>query len=623
MRQVMELFREAPSGMIVTAGPRHVIQMLNTAYANWIGHRDVVGLPVGEAFPNLDRLGFLQMLDEVYASGRARVIHGAHTLVEQSSAPPREAWTNFILQALRDREGRIIGIFCQGHDVTREKRAADKLRASRAELKAALDASQAIIETSNDLICTVDDEGTIRQINRPCETLLGYRPDEMIGRKVSQFMHPDDVERTIRFALTLAAGSTDKSVSNRWMHRDGQVVPLAWSSVWSPTNRMHYCIGRDMREHIAAEEKLRQAQKMEAVGRLTGGIAHDFNNLLTAVIGSAEALNEALAEQPELAAIAKVALDAAGRGAELVRQLLAFSRNQPLAPQPVECGAFLQALGPILRRTLGPQYEVAILTPSQPLTCLADLNQLTSAVLNLCINARDAMPGGGRLDVAAERRVDADGGSHAVISVIDAGEGMSEAVRARALEPFFTTKPAGKGTGLGLSMVFGFVTQSGGRFELDTVEGVGTEVRLFLPETSRAEVSHGAPAAAMALTSQPRVMLVEDDDLVRGEVRRQLIALGCEVAAFSDPRTALDALTGDRAVDLLMTDVVMPGEMNGRQLADHARLLRPNLPVLFSSGHTEDPILNGEGKRALGAFLPKPYRRADLARALSELLSTG
>lgn len=365
----------------------------------------------------------------------------------------------------------------------------------------------------------------------------------------------------------------------------------------------------------AAEEKLRQAQKMEAVGRLSGGIAHDFNNLLTVVIGGAETLAEALAARPELQDIARVVLEAAERGAELVSQLLAVSRTQPLAPQTVNCDRFLEGLLPMLRRTLSKGIEVRLEAASEEVCCLADLTQLTSAMLNLSINARDAMPNGGTLTLRVGRA-----GDMVTLSVGDTGEGMTAQTRARALEPFFTTKPEGKGSGLGLSMVYGFAIQSGGRLEIDTREGAGTQVTLCLPAAASAgpELPVG-PAPVAALAPGLKVLLVEDDDLVRSQVMRQLAALGCDARACANGHDALDVMATGDPIDLLMTDVNMPGGLNGRQLADHARLLAPRLPILFTSGHTEDPILRSVGHDPRAAFLPKPYRRAELARKLAAL----
>jgi PAS domain S-box-containing protein len=627
LRSVYALFDQAPGCMVLFVGPEHIVERANPAYLAFTGlASDIVGRPAREGLKRGYGRGFGPLLDDVYRNGQARVVRGARLLVtRRPGGPDEEAYADFVLQPVRDGEGDVYGVFLQGHEVTSDKLAADELRASRERLKAALDETQAIFDNSHDVICVFDGRGVFQQVNKHAESLWGYRPEEMVGRVCTDFLHPDDIEATREQSRRVARGFPTKTFVNRFLHKDGGVVPIMWSAVRSESQDATICIGRDMREHMAAEEKLRQAQKMEALGRLTGGVAHDFNNLLAVVIGSAEALAEMLGDRPELQGLANVALGAAERGAELVSRLLAFARSQPLAPRPVDCGRFLQDMLPILRRTIGCDIEIDVDEPAEPLFCLADATQLTSAVLNLAINARDAMPGGGRIRLRA-RRVLAEAGqpAFAVLSVEDSGEGMDAATRARALEPFFTTKPEGRGSGLGLSMVHGFVSQSGGRMEIDSEPGHGACMRLYLPAAAQ-----GAPAAPEplphsgaiedGLVAGTRVLLVEDDDLLREQVARQLAALGCRVAARRNGHDALHRLGAADDIDLLMTDIVMPGGMNGRQLADQARVLRPTLRVLFTSGHTDEPTIRALRMDAAAAFLPKPYRRAELARKLAEV----
>ena len=622
LRDVYELFDQAPGCMVLFNGPDHVVQMANPAYLGFTGlSRDIVGRPAREGLKRGYERGFGRILDDVYRSGQPKVVRNARLLVTRyPGGPDEEAFGDFVLQPLRDAAGAVYGVFLQGHEVTLEKLAADELRASREALKAALDESRAIFDNSHDLICVFDAQGRFKQVNRHAETLWGYRPDELIGRRFADFVHPEDVQASLVEARRIADGTPTKTFVNRYIRKDGEVVPLMWSAARSGSAGDVVCVARDMREHLAAEEKLRHAQKMEAVGRLTGGIAHDFNNLLAVVIGSAEALSDELGGRPELKALADVALGAAERGADLVSRLLAFARSQPLAPRPVDCARFLDGMLPILRRTIGSDIDIVV-DAAQPLACLADLTQLTSAVLNLAINARDAMPEGGRITLRA--RPDPADPDLAVISVEDTGAGMSRATRARALEPFFTTKPEGRGSGLGLSMVHGFVSQSGGRLEIDSELGLGTLICLYLPVAGQAEAAAAPDPAPIEPVIERHVLLVEDDDLLREQVARQLHAMGCRVTARRNGVDALRRLGEAGDVDLLMTDMVMPGGMNGRQLADHARLLHPHLKVLFTSGHTDEPLTRSLRTDGSTGFLAKPYRRAELARMVAEVCGGG
>ena len=623
LQWIRELFEQAPGSMVVFTGPGHVIQMANPAYLQFTGlSPSIVGQPAHLTLQRGYSRGFGRMLDAVYRTGEPKVLRGAKVLVNRTPGGENEdAYADFILQPLRDAQGVVYGVFCQGHEVTVDKLATDELRASREQLKAALDAAQAVFDNSHDVICVIDAEGRFRQMNKHAERLWGYRPDEMIGRCYLDYVHPEDQASTIERAQRVEAGEPVQNFINRYVHKDGSLVPVMWSSVRTE-NDTHVTIGRDMREHMAAEEKLRQAQKMEAIGRLTGGIAHDFNNLLTVVIGSTEGLADGLPDSSELRPLARMALDAAERGAELVGRLLAFARTQPLAPRAIDGGQFLRELLPILQRTIDRHVIIDTRAADEPLRCLADRTQLTSAMLNLCINARDSMPAGGRLTLRAERAEADDGGcgGYVVLSVEDTGEGMSPQTRARALEPFFTTKPEGQGSGLGLSMVHGFATQSGGRLDIDSEPGRGTLVRIYLPWTDAPgpEVVEERRVVAMARGPR-RVLLVEDNDLLRDQVQRQLAGLGCRVIAYARGDDALRDLREAPRIDLLMTDIVMPGGMNGRDLAAQARLLDPELRVLFTSGNADEASIRELRLDRRSGFLGKPYRRADLAGELARV----
>jgi signal transduction histidine kinase len=388
--------------------------------------------------------------------------------------------------------------------------------------------------------------------------------------------------------------------------------------------------GRDVTGQREAEAQLLQAQKMEAVGQLTGGVAHDFNNLLTVIIGGLDLARDRA--PADLRPTIEGALRAAERGASLVQRLLAYSRKQALAPAELDLNSLAAGMEELLRRTLGEDVDVELQLSPQLWTATADRGQVENAILNLAVNARDAMPDGGKLTIEtgnvgldadyAARNADVVPGDYVMLAVTDTGTGMPAEVADRAFEPFFTTKEVGKGSGLGLSMVYGFARQSGGHVKIYSEVGHGTAVRLYLPR--HVAKGLGATAAAATPADQPRggetIMVVEDDPLVRGLVVAQLMELGYRVLEAPDGPRAQSLLEGDEPVDLLFTDVVMPGGMTGRQLADAARLRRPAMRTLYTSGYTQDSITH-QGKLDPGVhFLSKPYKKQDLALKVRAVL---
>jgi CheY-like chemotaxis protein len=376
---------------------------------------------------------------------------------------------------------------------------------------------------------------------------------------------------------------------------------------------------------------LRQAQRLEAIGQLTGGIAHDFNNLLTIILGNAELLADSLSAEQELRLLAEMTQTAAERGAELTSRLLAFARRQALDPRATDVAALLRGMDGLLHRTLGEQVELEVIHGGGLWQAMVDAPQLESAILNLCINARDAMPGGGRLTIEtrnvhldndyADAHAEVIPGQYLQIAVSDTGLGMAPDVLARAFEPFFTTKPVGQGSGLGLSMVFGFAKQSRGHVKIYSEPGQGTTVKLYLPRAFDGEPMTAPSEDAAEYSGSERILVVEDDELVRTHVTAQLRDLGYRVVAVKNGPEALEALRQIADIDLLFTDVVMPGGLNGRQLAEQAVRLRPGLPVLFTSGYTENAIVH-HGRLDPGVnLLNKPYRRRDLATKVRKALS--
>jgi CheY-like chemotaxis protein len=372
---------------------------------------------------------------------------------------------------------------------------------------------------------------------------------------------------------------------------------------------------------------------MDAIGQLTGGVAHDFNNILTVIIGTIEILDDGLADRPELAAIARLIDEAANRGATLTQQLLAFSRKQPLDPRDVDINFLITDTTKLLRPTLGEQVEIAVRLDPAAWHAMVDASQLSTALLNLALNARDAMPGGGVLtfetgnvvldEASAENNPDVDPGSYVIVAVGDTGTGIPAHLRARIFEPFFTTKDIGKGTGLGLSMVYGFIKQSRGHIKVDSATQGGTTIRIYLPRSDE-QVASGPMEDDTATLSgnHETILVVEDDALVRTYVLAQLQSLGYATLAAPDAAGALDLTDRNTPFDLIFTDVIMPGRMNGRQLVDEVRKRRPAVKVLYTSGYNENAIVHHGRLDADVMLLAKPYRKIDLAKKVREALRT-
>jgi CheY-like chemotaxis protein len=386
----------------------------------------------------------------------------------------------------------------------------------------------------------------------------------------------------------------------------------------------------DVTERRQAEEALRQSQKLESMGRMTGGIAHDFNNLLTIIIGSLGLLRRAIGRDDKAQERIDMMSVAAERAARLTKQLLAFARRQPLQPEIVNLGQVMQEVLPLMRRAVGEAVIVECVSAGGLWNTTVDASEFQSAVLNLAINARDAMPEGGKLtvemtnaaldDAYAARHAEVDPGQYVLFAITDTGKGMDEVTMARAVDPFFTTKAAGEGTGLGLPQVYGFVKQSGGHLKIYSEVGEGTTVKLYLPRNFGEETAQPGRVAALAVTGTETVLVVDDDEIVRTTVASMLEDLGYTVVVASSGREALAVLEKRGNVDLLFTDVVMPGAISGRQLAERAVEIVPKLRVLFTSGYTENAIVHNGRLDAGVELLSKPYGREQLAAKVRRVL---
>jgi PAS domain S-box-containing protein len=525
------------------------------------------------------------------------------------------------------RAGRLVGTLL---DITEQKVTAIALSQREARIRS-------ILETAPEALITIDEKGIVESFSASAERLFGYQAGEVIGRNVNQLMPSPDREQHDQYLQRyLSTGERRIIGIGRVVYgqrKDGSKFPmeLAVGEVIVNDERLFTGFIRDLTVRHRLEQELRQSQKMEAIGQLTGGIAHDFNNLLTVIMGNLEMLTSRITEGRALDWVNE-AYDTAQSGAQLTQRLLAFGRRQPLHPKVVDLGQLITESSDLLRRTLGESIEIRTMVGAGLYRPLVDPSQLQNALLNLAINARDAMRDGGELTIeVANAEIDPHyaamhsevrPGRYAMIAVTDNGIGMSTEVRERAFEPFFTTKPVGTGTGLGLSMVYGFVKQSGGHVQLYSELGHGTTVRMYLPRAQDGERTLSSRAAVTAASFPGRgehILVVEDDPRVRRVTMERLKELGYETIEAQNGATALALLEGGVDIDLLFTDIIMPGGMNGGELATAVRERFPGLKILFTSGYAEPELLrNGPGEDA--HWLKKPYSALDLARKLRDVL---
>src|SRR3954451_4503421 len=553
-------------------------------------------------------------------AGNVREYSVQYRIIRPSDGETR--WISVKSTIERDEHGNPIRLVGAHTDITEQVMAEQALRQSEelyrkladqlAELNATL--AQRVEEktrerdriwnVSQDLLVVADRNGLWQTVNPAWTRTLGWSEAELLNRTSEWLEHPEDNRIAQAQIRKLGAGETTVKFESRFRHKDGSYRWLSWTGVRDQDR--NYVVARDMTAEKAAAERLRaaeeallQSQKMEAVGQLTGGIAHDFNNLLTGIVGSLDLLQTRLDQgrTENVARYINAAMTSANRAAALTHRLLAFARRQPLIPKPVDANQLIVSLEDLLRRTIGEAIDLEIAAASELWCTLCDPNQLESALLNLAINARDAMPEGGRLTIetANARIAGSDAAAPALLpgdyirlDVADTGAGMSPEVAARAFDPFFTTKPIGQGTGLGLSMIYGFARQSNGHVSIDSKLGAGTSVRLYLPRHHGDAGDERLPPAAQ---DEPpgageSVLVVEDEPVVRGVIIEMLQEQGYRVLEAVDGPSGLKILREQR-IDLMVTDVGLPG-MNGRQLADQARESRSDLKVLFITGYAEN-----------------------------------
>nr|WP_255633212.1 PAS domain-containing sensor histidine kinase [Demequina sp. TTPB684] len=529
-------------------------------------------------------------------------------------------WHHVAAQPEKDAAGRVVRWWGSSInvDATRQLRQhADELAAER----------KVILDSMTDGVCALDEDWRVRYVNRSAERILGRSYDELVGSLVWD-VFPTSLEDPVHRAFTLAM---EEGTAQQLSFHSSSLGKWLELSITRNTEGVTAFL-RDITEVHQLGDRLAQAQRLEAVGQLTGGIAHDFNNLLTVVLGGADALTGDDLVTGEAREMAEMIAKAAERGAELTHRLLAFARRQPLEPRSVDLSQLIEALGPLLHRTLGEDISMEVLPSDDACFAEADPGQFESALLNLAINARDAMPRGGSLTIETDvvtldeaystGHVEVDPGTYVVTTVTDSGTGIPPEHLDRLFEPFFTTKETGKGSGLGLAMVWGFVKQSNGHLTVYSEQGYGTSFKMYLPATDvLPDPAEDALRAPHTEAVSGVILIAEDDDLVRQFATDRLRARGYEVVEASSGPEALDRLHTMERLDLLFTDVIMPGGMTGRDLAEAVLAQRPGLPVLYASGYTENVIVhNGRLDRGV-QLLAKPYSAHHLIGRVGELLN--
>jgi len=651
LQRQRDLFRKMPGFVAILSGPEHIYEYVNEAYIDIGGRPDFVGHSVRQMLPELEGQGFFELLDGVYRTGERLVTHGMELRLAGSAEPK---FVTFVYEPIHDQQGAVTGIFVGGYETTEAYRTAAALRASEAQLKHLNEMlAERIGERTSRLLATEMLIQTFFNHSSECHAVLSevaggdfryeevnptllrlYRKtrDQVIGWTTSEIFGAEtgaDLNRHLSRAL--ATG-----VPHRYERQHGTALVEAVATPvldGAGAGRRLIVSARDVTERRALEEQLRQSQKMEAVGQLTGGIAHDFNNLLTGITGSLDLIGKRIGEG-HFATIPRyidAAQTSARRAAALTQRLLAFSRRQALDPKPTDVNRLVAGMEDLIRRTVGPGVVVEVVGAGGLWLTQVDPSQLENALLNLAINARDAMPHGGRItietankwfDYRVAKDRDLPPGQYVALCVTDTGTGMTPDVISRAFDPFFTTKPLGQGTGLGLSMIHGFVRQSGGQVRIYSEIGKGTTMSLYLPRFAGDIGAQDTPQpeAGVEAAHGETVLVVDDEEIIRMMIVDVLEEAGYRILEAADGPAALKILQSNARIDLVITDVGLPGGVNGRQLADAGRSVRPNLKILFVTGYAENAIVGNGTLDAGMKIITKPFEMTTFAARVQEII---
>ena len=614
--------------MIASVGADMTFRFVNRTGAEWFGRskEEICCRSIRDVFGDVNADAIAGYIEQT----RTQDVVSFERTVPYPDGTTREVQVLYVTNYADD--GTYDGFVGMATDITEQKRAVDKMRASEERYRRLYNETPVMLHS-------IDRQGRLLSVSDFWLEKLGYEREEVIGRESSDFLTAESREKAENEFLPefMRTGSC-KDVEYQMVTKSGEVIDILMSAIAERDGdgqfRHSLAVLTDITDRKQVERQFLQAQKMESVGQLTGGLAHDFNNLLGVILGNLQLIERSVEGNEKAEKRIGAALNAVDKGAELTRRLLAFSRRQNLETETVDLNALIEDHSRMLTRVLGESVALQCHLGADAGFVQTDTSQLESAILNLAVNARDAMPGGGTLTIEsslvhldadyASRDGDVAPGDYAVIAVTDTGHGIPDDKLDRVFEPFFTTKEVGKGSGLGLSMVYGFVKQTGGHMRIYSEIGHGTTVRIYLPVAAAVGKTGKTQAVRMtnAVGGSETVLVVEDQPEMRDVATGMLEDLGYTVVEASGGNDALAILEANPDIDVLFTDIVMPNGMNGTDLAKAAREIRPDLPVVFTTGYAEAAVLHGGEVKMNSNLVTKPYRRANLAGRLRRALQT-